>query len=236
MKCSLQRWTLLKSDISWKLCWSQGCWALLRCLFSMCAVQAVCQSHLSLGIELITSLVLGLAEVFVLSMCAVWAVCCLLKAEGPCRSGEGPCNRATVATYALHSPLVSWHMCYAWNLSTTHLLSHKPDLTSTHMHELKLMYKFPFLKSVPNFDTDAMFLDSWCVCEQHHSTHPCNVLPQITKSLTVLLLGNVVCLFCFVHFVRLRFPKPQGPWHCSWYHWKATLGESLHAPRWFWNV
>jgi len=222
MKCSLQRWTLLKSDVSWKLCWSQGCWALLRCLFSMCAVQAVCQSHISVRSVLITSLVLGLAEVFVLSMCAVWAVCWLLKAEGPCRSGEGPCNRATVATYALHSPLVSWHMCYARNLSTTHLLSHKPDLTSTHMHELKLMYKLPFLKSVPNFDTDAIFLDSWCVCEQHHSTHPCNVLLQITKSLTVLLLGNVVCLFCFVHFVRLRFPKPQGPWHCSWYHWKAT--------------
>jgi hypothetical protein len=225
MKCSLQRWTLLKSDISWKLCWSQGCWALLRCLFSMCAVQAVCQSHLSLGIELITSLVLGLAEVFVLSMCAVWAVCCLLKAEGPCRSGEGPCNRATLATYALHSPLVSWHMWYAWNLSTTHLLSHKPDLTSTHMHELKLMYKFPFLQSVPNFDTDAMFLDSWCVCEQHHSTHPCNVLLQITKSLTsVLLLGNVVCLFRFVHFARLSF--------CNWKFTENQKSVFEHSVVW----
>jgi hypothetical protein len=211
MKCSLQRWTLLKSDVSWKLCWSQWCGALLRCLFSMCAVQAVCQSHISFRSVLITSLVLGLAEVFVLSMCAVWAVCWLLEAEGPCRSGEGPCNWATVATYALHSPLVSWHMCYAWNLSTAHLLSHKPDLTSTHMHELKLMYKLPFLKSVPNFDTDAIFLDSWCVCEQHHSTHPCNVLLQITKSLTVLLLGNVVCLFVLLcSFCQIEISQTTG--------------------------
>lgn len=55
---------------------------------------------------------------------AVRAICDLLEAEGPCRSGEAPGKRPTLATNALHSSMDWRDMFHAGNLPTAQRLSY----------------------------------------------------------------------------------------------------------------
>jgi hypothetical protein len=92
------------------------------------------------------------------SMTTVWAICYLLEAEGSFWSGEAPCKRSALATYALHTSMVSWDMFHARNFSTAQLLSHWNYFASSPFYGWFLRRNLDGLKPFNFFWVESIWL------------------------------------------------------------------------------